>query len=592
MRDKLYVYGNWSAYDELSDSIPLTEELAMRQLSELLRLRRAGVRFDAYLMDAFWYAKDGGYRTWRSDAWPDGPDRWLAACQDNGLLPGLWFTVNTLMELDPVPAWRDSVDEKGWGMSLVSGGFLQDFMEVLSYWYRRGVRLFKFDFAEFGAVPARSEAENPLPGPPPRGEGESAREGEGDSLKGEDIGSSAGEGVKGRNIAAFREALGEFRQEHPEAVLMAFNGFERRECMNRSDNPPGDFAYPTFEEREGMNGSDKPRGYYIDPAWLDVFDSIYCGDPRPSDLPAGSFWRSVDIYSDAMTRLFESSGIQLRQIDNCGFMAGDTGTCYWRKKVGWKAMLLLSLARGGAIHVAYGDLGLFDEEDAAWWAEAQRLFGEPSYSFGGWPGDGEAYGWYCGDVIVAVNPSLVRQSLELWRGNWRILCADHGALAFMDGRSASLAGGQVALLGKPSVRWEQSAYLDSSVDAAEPVFVADPAADVRQFDTQWGAIRLVSEEPYFVDLDPTWGRIRVAVRQVDREGRAVRLWPSDDVPSVPIEVTLHSAEGARRLPPMIDRPIWSGVSWWVGDFDTPPGPARLEISARSEAVRVQVLRIV
>jgi len=38
------IYGNWSAYDELSDGVPLTEELAMRQIQELLRLRLSGVR--------------------------------------------------------------------------------------------------------------------------------------------------------------------------------------------------------------------------------------------------------------------------------------------------------------------------------------------------------------------------------------------------------------------------------------------------------------------------------------------------------------------------------------------------------------------
>src|ERR1017187_4530709 len=56
------VYNNWSAYDELSDNVPLTETLAMHELDEILRLRKAGVRFDYYTMDAFWFAPDGGYR--------------------------------------------------------------------------------------------------------------------------------------------------------------------------------------------------------------------------------------------------------------------------------------------------------------------------------------------------------------------------------------------------------------------------------------------------------------------------------------------------------------------------------------------------
>src|SRR5690348_9524034 len=71
----VWVYNNWSAYDELSDAAPLTQELAMRELEQILRLRRAGVRIDYYVMDAFWFDPDGGYRTWRKEYWPDGPER-------------------------------------------------------------------------------------------------------------------------------------------------------------------------------------------------------------------------------------------------------------------------------------------------------------------------------------------------------------------------------------------------------------------------------------------------------------------------------------------------------------------------------------
>ena len=74
LRDPIFVYNNWSSYDELSDNVPLTEELAMRELDQIIRLRKFGIRFDYYLMDAFWFAPDGGYRTWRKPNWPDGPD--------------------------------------------------------------------------------------------------------------------------------------------------------------------------------------------------------------------------------------------------------------------------------------------------------------------------------------------------------------------------------------------------------------------------------------------------------------------------------------------------------------------------------------
>jgi len=63
--DPIFVYNNWSSYDELSDNVLLTEQLAMKELDEIIRLRRFGVRFDYYMMDAFWFAQDGGYKTWR-----------------------------------------------------------------------------------------------------------------------------------------------------------------------------------------------------------------------------------------------------------------------------------------------------------------------------------------------------------------------------------------------------------------------------------------------------------------------------------------------------------------------------------------------
>src|SRR5262245_31610997 len=68
----IWAYNNWSAYDELSDTVPLTETLAMRELDEILRLRKAGVRIDYYVMDAFWYDPESGYRRWRAADWPQG----------------------------------------------------------------------------------------------------------------------------------------------------------------------------------------------------------------------------------------------------------------------------------------------------------------------------------------------------------------------------------------------------------------------------------------------------------------------------------------------------------------------------------------
>jgi hypothetical protein len=96
LRDPIWVYNDWSVYDELSDNIPLTEDLAMRELNEIARLREYGVHFDYYVMDAFWLAKDVAYRTCSRPNRPNGPDHWIAECNRNGILLGLWFGTNEL----------------------------------------------------------------------------------------------------------------------------------------------------------------------------------------------------------------------------------------------------------------------------------------------------------------------------------------------------------------------------------------------------------------------------------------------------------------------------------------------------------------
>ena len=124
--EPISVYINWAAYDELSDNVELTEELALRQLDELLRLRELGVRFDYYMMDAFWFAPDGAYRTWRKPHWPNGPDTWLTRCLEAEVKPGLWVTANTLCKMECAPAWCESLDEKNQALCCFYGGYLHD----------------------------------------------------------------------------------------------------------------------------------------------------------------------------------------------------------------------------------------------------------------------------------------------------------------------------------------------------------------------------------------------------------------------------------------------------------------------------------
>jgi len=522
-RRRLTIYGNWSAYDELSDGVPLTEELAMRQMDELLRLRSHGVHFDAYLMDAFWFDPDGGYRSWRTPNWPDGPGRWLQACQESHLIPGLWFTANTLCHINPAPAWLDSADENKWGLCCFHGGFLADYLDQLAYWYDQGIRIFKLDFADFTAAPPEIKAR------------------------------LTPQEIRIRNIDAFRSGLTDFRQKHPDAILMGFNGFEEKGYMDRTDRP-----------LEGV----------LDLRWLDVFDSIYSGDPRPADVPAIPIWRSVDIYGDYTTRVLQHSGVPLEKIDNCGFMAGPTGTCYWRGKALWKGMLLLTLMRGGDLTVLYGDLSLFDSDDAEWMAQAQLLieaaFSQgPAESFGGVPGETDPYGWIVGGRLLAlVNPSPITTITIIPAGDWRVLFQDDGfpAILNLSNDTIRLGSYQLIILGLDGPDLGRQA--DSVSQSLDPV---------------WFTTIEQSERKLVVEAEP--GELQVVVRQRDAIGHLVRTFAGQDHASKAISIRATQEGSQLESTNDHDRAIWSGMSW--GAIEVHPNgssPIRIEVEASDPSV--------
>ena len=156
--------------------------------------------------------------------------------------------------------------------------------------------------------------------------------------------------------------------------------------------------------------------------WLKVFDTLYCGDPRPADVPEMSFWRTLEIYSDHQVRRYQQAGVALNRIDSTSFMPGTTGTVYRRAFQEWKGSLILMLARGGWINTTYGNLELMSAGDVRWFARVQSLFFHLQAeghidSFGGIPGDTETYGFGAvegsGSVYVVVNPSQAMATILL-----------------------------------------------------------------------------------------------------------------------------------------------------------------------------------
>lgn len=533
------VYDNWSTYDELSDNVPLTEALTMQELDQLLRLRRGGARFDYYVMDAFWFAPDGGYRTWRKPNFPNGPDAWLAKCKQNGILPGLWFSTNTLVHLDAAPAWRDSLNKQGNAMSMFEGGFLPDFISVMQFWHDRGVRMFLFDFADLTAATPASEAR----------------------LSKEEI-------VR-RNSDALREALAAFRRRNPDVVLEAFNGF----------GGVMDSTYYPFPFKDP-----------VDLRWLEVFDALYCGDPRPGDVPEMNFWRTLEIYSDHQARRYEQAGIPLERIDTTSFMPGKTGTIYRRAFAEWKGSLLLMLARGGWINTIYGNLELMSDADVRWFARAESLFLHLQAtgrvrSFGGIPGEDEPYGFGAldgeGSVYVAVNPqqNAAKVHLPLLApdqnplGRPRLLFRDAGFAPVLAPDSIELGPGQMAMVGYGKYASDRYDF-GVQQDVVIPRAIHTVSADFHSTDK--GVIQATIPAP-------AGGDLRLVMRQYGADGSLRRTWAGDA--NMGQVFVLKAEQQGRELPirEEYNRTVWAGLSFAAGEIqqsDLRPG-APLTITFRS-----------
>jgi hypothetical protein len=519
------VYITWAAHDELSDSIPLDESLALRELDAISRLRAQGCRFDYFVLDMGWFDRDGGFRTFDKKHWPEGPDKFLAACRARGIKAGLWLSTNVCgwsskPWLTPQPEWRDSLGGYlGLAMSLHEGGFLAYQIETMQRWYDRGIRLFKFDFAAMdAATPAELAA----------------------------VGRTE---VERRNSEAWRNALQAFRERNPEVVLIAYNGY---------GGETGDTS-PNFAKT-------------VDGRWLEVFDSLYCGDPKPSDVPCANFWRSLDVYSDAMVFQYAANGVPFDRVDNSGFMIGNTGTCYRRGKAAWKGMAILGAARGGRVNTYYGDLGLLDKADGAWLAKVQSLYYPLqahgiTATIGGYPGAGRPYGFTAldsgGMLCTAMNPGLTTADLALpfpAEKRSRLLFTDAGFEPILNGAILRLGPGQMAVVGT-------GRYADPECELGRQDDVLIPSSSMQLPVSEVSSgLRSISSD--VVPLRGKW--LQIVCSQVGVNGRPWRVSGGAPPSGLPVgkllELKVEQDGHPLKIDRPFDRPVWSGLSWTVADI--------------------------
>ncbi|HEY2721368.1 MAG TPA: hypothetical protein VGI82_06575 [Chitinophagaceae bacterium] len=540
-RQPVFIYNDWSAYDELSDNVQLTEGLAMQELNEIIRLKNDGVQIDYYVMDAFWFDKWGGYREWHKEHWPNGPDKWLNSCKENNIKPGMWFSTNLIATqsgrfLEVIPEWKDSLGTDPNIMCLFQGGYLKHLAGSLQLWYDKGVRLFKFDFAYFEAV--TPEAKDKF---------------------------SKNEIVE-KNKVAFMNMLQQFRKRNADVLITGYNGFG------------GD-----------MENTFTPFDKKIDPRWLETFDTLYSGDPRFSDVPMINIWRSQDNYSDHQVNAFKTYGMPVRRIDNCAFMIGKTGTCYYRANHCWKGMLILELARGGWVNVYHGNLELLTDEDGKWFAKTQAMYHElqkqdDTVFFGEIPGKGKPYGFKSstmkGAVCAVVNPSqqIATIKLPVSGSSSKILYADNGYKPMMAGSDLTLGSEQLVVVGFGE-------YAETKYDLGVDETINIPIA-IEKIDATFSSTgKNVIEGTIKLD-DGKNGRI--LLQQFDEKGVPYRSWPGapPDGKKVTEVIKINVTQDGKEIPLHIeyDKIIWSGLSWGAveikkGTFD---GSKPLNVKCSSE----------
>jgi len=188
-------------------------------------------------------------------------------------------------------------------------------------------------------------------------------------------------------------------------------------------------------------------------------------------------------------------------------------------------------------------------------------------TFGAIPGQGEPYGYNLteestGGLIIVVNPAQRVATIELSSTErMRLLFYDAGFTPVINNKTITLGAEQMALIGVGS-------YAEASYDLGVQDDVIIPGS-IRRLETIFACD---GDKAITATVIPVkCGRLRIILRQCDREGLAVRTTggsPPDGVKLGRI-LRLQVTQNNRDIPVRIcyDKAIWSGLSWAVGEVD-------------------------
>jgi len=524
MRRPFSVYCDWGLHDELGDNIELDERMTIDVLDKLEYWKQKGITFDYYLFDAFWFDPHGDYTQFKKTHWSHGFEKIRKRIESLGMKPGLWFDVNG----PTVPRnelWQKSLSRDKRFYCLFDGPYASGFYEALVHAYKEwGIRIFKLDFANFRAVAPELGGEISL------------------------------DEIYLKNTNALKKILKKFKSTCPETVILAYNGYEL------IPNYIGNTSYPI------------KRG--IDPSWLEVFDYMYSGDPRPADIPCVSFRRSVDLYQDHMVYKFNYSGLPFYRIDDHGCMIGNTNTIYYLGKKSWRRSWIMTLIRGSKKAHLYGNLHLLDDSDIEFLKDSKNLFlslYETSMETSiirvplRDPWHGFLLGGGAKGLLALINSSPVVQLIELHMPGVKkakVLFMDSGNEVTvdisLDKLSLTLVPEQMVLLGLGDLA--DLEYLGESLD--EPVPEESNKAGITF--TQVAKDRYEGEWIPNKDVD----FLRIAVQVFDRDIayrlKAQKEGKDGKEPAIRDFISIEATRNDTILP-IYDwepnRAVWSGCSW-------------------------------
>lgn len=377
------IFNEWAAHDELGSGPELTEALVEKQLDKLEEMKEAsGFAFDYYTMDAFWFEENTPYTEFKKRTWPNGPNRIIDRMRRQDMKFGLWFDVNSdLLKLTDAACqnryncqFKKCLSDPEY-LALLEHGILYNIEKY-------DVRMLKLDFADFDCADPSH-----------------------------DWHAEGGLASKEPAVRGLIHVLERVRKVQPDMMIMAYNGFTTN--------------------LDWLVSIDSIRkGYAISPWWAFFVEYVYCGDPRPSEIPAASLRHSVDWYLDAMVRSFYDSLLPLPVIDDCGIMVGNADTIYFLGRSEWRDGWMLSMSRGGKKVHFYGDLTLLSREDFIFMKASSQMFEKLRRNDGSYKtrlilGNaalGQPYGYANSNgsdgYLTLVNPTAEAQPVTILLDEW------------------------------------------------------------------------------------------------------------------------------------------------------------------------------